>query len=565
MQFILKISFAGIFLVPNLLIAQSVNAPLNQDYYHLIDRFEIKQGKFAPSYHATVKPYTRSGIVQLLDSVNQEQLSRQDAFNFEYLRRDNWEYADKNDSTSYALDKPVFNIFFKNPADFVRIRSKNFDLQINPVLNLGAGLESANSSRLFTNTRGVEARGMIDDKIGFYTFIGENQVLFAQHVRAYRSQYRVIPNEGFFKNFKDRGAVDFFTVRGYISFQATKSINLQFGHDRFFLGNGNRSLMLSDHAANYLFLKAQTKVWKFNYTNLLAQMTADNRTTAGGQLIGVGNSYPQKFMASHHLSYNITKNLNIGIFETVVFGDPDQQTFDINYLNPIIFYRAIEHQDGSSGNALVGADFRWLLFNRFSLYGQFMLDEFKLGEIRAQSGWWANKYALQGGLKYIDVLGINNLDLQLEYNYVRPFMYSHLDNFTNYTNYRQSLAHPLGANFKEQLAVVRYQPVSRLQATATLALAEYGTDSLGLNMGQNILQPYDDRFRDYGNFTGQGISNQLLFIDFQLSYMLFHNIFVDLRLADRRQKIDFDGMEDVNNRFFTIGMRWNLPKRTNIF
>ena len=49
--------------------AQSVFAPLNQDYYHLIDRYEIKRGKFSEGFHTTVKPYTRKGIVQLVDSV----------------------------------------------------------------------------------------------------------------------------------------------------------------------------------------------------------------------------------------------------------------------------------------------------------------------------------------------------------------------------------------------------------------------------------------------------------------------------------------------------------------
>ena len=51
--------------------------------------------------------------------------------------------------------------------------------------------------------------------------------------------------------------------------------------------------------------------------------------------------------------------------------------------------------------------------------------------------------ALQLGAKYVDAFGINNLDLQLEMNRVRPFTHSHNDSISNYTHYNQPLAHPL--------------------------------------------------------------------------------------------------------------------------
>ena len=50
------------------------------------------------------------------------------------------------------------------------------------------------------------------------------------------------------------------------------------------------------------------------------------------------------------------------------------------------------------------------------------------------------------GLKYIDVLGIDNLDYQVEWNTARPYTYSHYDD-ANYTHYNQALAHPVGSKF----------------------------------------------------------------------------------------------------------------------
>src|SRR5690606_40679865 len=83
--------------------------------------------------------------------------------------------------------------------------------------------------------------------------------------------------------------------------------------------------------------------------------------------------------------------------------------FNVGYLNPIIFYRSLEHQDGSLDNAMVGMDYKINFARHFSFYGQFMLDEFKLDEVLSGEGWWANKFGIQTGLKYINVFGIDNL------------------------------------------------------------------------------------------------------------------------------------------------------------
>src|SRR5690606_8607867 len=229
----------------------------------------------------------------------------------------------------------------------------------------------------------------------------------------------VVPHEGFWKRYKDGAGVDFLQARGYIAFQATKHIDFQFGHDRFFIGNGYRSLIFSDYAPPALFLKGNVKVWKLNYLFLLNQMTAD-RVRAGG------GGYPNKFVALHHLSMNIGSKFNLGVFESVIFSPDDPSgvdNFRLEYLNPIIFYRAIEQQNGSSDNVMLGFDFKWNALRKLSFYGQFLLDEFVIDHIREGDGWWANKFGVQLGGKYVDAFAVPNLDLQAELNMVRPYTY----------------------------------------------------------------------------------------------------------------------------------------------
>ncbi len=536
--------------------SQSAYAPLNDDYYHWIDRYEVKSGRTLGPLFTAVKPYERSAIVAYMDSVEFFGLiaSTTDRFNYEYLRSDSWEWS--NTATADS-GRPVFRHFYKKKSDFFHVRNDDFDLHINPLIYLGAGQDSRRDDLLFVNSRGVEVRGMVDGKVGFYTYLTDNQALFPQYVSDRVKEFGVIPHEGFWKQFKEGQGVDFLQARGYVTFNATRHIGVQFGHDRFFVGNGYRSLILSDFAPPSLFLKGNVRVWKINYLFLVNQMVADNHVIPGT------GSYPNKYNAFHHLSVNIGRKFNLGVFESVVFS-PDDSTganqFRFDYLNPIIFYRAIEQQNGSSDNVLLGMDFKWIVARNLSLYGQFVLDEFVIDHIRDQNGWWANKFGVQVGGKYVDAMGISNLDLQGEINIVRPYTYSHGTNYGNYSSYNQPMAHPLGANFREVVGILRYQPLPRLNITGTLSLMEIGRDTTGVNWGSNILKLNTTREQEFGNTLLQGVKSQVLFARFTASWQLKHNLFVDGVFLLRKSE-SADPAHDNNTTASSLALRWNIPQR----
>ena len=329
---------------------------------------------------------------------------------------------------------------------------------------------------------------------------------------------------------------------------------MAFGYDKNFIGNGQRSLLLSDFGNNALFLKLNTRIWKFNYQNIFMELqNADDRI--GDRLIG------KKYAAMHHLDINITKWLNVGFFEGVVFGR--QNKFDFGYLNPVIFYRSIEQQNGSFDNSIVGLDVKANLAKKFQVYGQLALDEFKLSEIKAGNGWWANKWGIQLGAKYINAFGISNLDLQIEHNRVRPFTYSHRDSVANYTHYNQPLAHPLMANFQEFMGVARYQPAPRWLAVAKLLYYQQGRDSSSRSFGSNIFLPnvIPPRDGDYGYSIGSGWKTNVLYGSFLLSYELKENLFLELNAVLRRQETTTAPLTTANTSIVTFGVRWNMHRR----
>lgn len=549
------------FLSIGVAYSQSANVPLNADYYHLIDRYEIMSGSFTPHLYTSAKPYQRKQVAAFADQVlaDSSWWNRRDLFNLLYLANDNWEYSEHQENDSR---KAVFRKFFRKKSDLFHVEEKDFDLHVNPVFYFSGGLESASDVTLYTNTRGVDVRGNIAGKVGFYSSIHTTQAAFPAHVRQYTGEKYVVPYEGFWKGFKENG-VDFFTARGHISANLVKEyVNFQLGFDKNTFGNGHRSFFLSDFSNNYTFLKLNTKIWRINYTNTFMQAYAEhvgNQTGSFGTL-----RYPKKFIANHHLSINITDNINIGLFEAVVSGDTTG-SFNVGYLNPIIFYRSLEHQDGSLDNAMVGMDYKINFARHFSFYGQFMLDEFKLDEVLSGEGWWANKFGIQTGLKYINVFGIDNLDAQLEYNLARPYMYQHQDIYTNYAHYSMPLAHPLGGNFTEIVSFLRYQPAQRLSIVMQLNMAKYGTDpDEDTNWGGDVMKDYTTRALGYGNKIGQGVATTLLYGETTVSYQVKHNVFFDLRAAMRDLQSDDESLS-VRNVFYSGSFRWNIPRRTHDF
>lgn len=541
--------------------AQSTNAPLSEDYYHWIDRYEIKAGRIVPQVFTSVKPYKRKAIAAFVDSVQLSDnvfSSSADLYNYQYLRNDNWEWSGSEDNES---KKPVLKHLYKKKSDFLFSDLPEFDIHVNPVLYTSFGHDGQAGESLYLNSRGVEIRGMIDRKIGFYTFLTDNQARLPLYVRDGIAQNPVVPHEGFWKDYKDNG-VDYFQARAYIDFDISKHIYMQFGNDKTFIGNGYRSLIFSDYAPPTLFLRTNVKVWKLNYLFQLNRVAADAPGSIGGSGSGK-RRYPEKFMAFHHASINIGKKFNLGFFESVVFSPKDSlndNTFDLSYLNPVIFYRAIEQQFGSSDNVILGMDFKWMVAKRLSAYGQVVFDEFLLDRLKEGNGWWANKFALQGGIKYIDALGVNNLDMQLEANVVRPYTYSHNTQYGSYTNYRQPFAHPLGANFKELIGILRYQPIPKLNLIAKVIYEEVGRDTTGVNWGSDLLKSNSTREQEFGNTIGQGLLNKITYLDLTASYMLKHNLFIDMKLIRRDSAIP--SISGTNNTTITsLALRWNIGQR----
>lgn len=548
--------FSGL-LVTDFLFAQSDNESLNSKYDLLLNRLDIKLQNDSLLGFTTVKPLSRQAItirIETLDSLEKtgffpNRFSSVDRYNMRHFLMDNTEWTN-NYQDSFQVSKPLLNTFYRIPSHMYAVNTKKFTLRVEPLLNLQYGHANDKIEGLYQNTRGILLRGNINRAIGFYTALTDNQERDPEYVQGWVRQHHAVPSAGFFKNFKKDG-YDYFDMKGGITFRAAKYINFQFAYDKLFIGNGLRSLYLSDFSNSYLFMRLNTRLWKFDYEMIIAE-TMQSVPQVGREI------KHKNYMAIHHLSTQLTRWINVGFYENVL--ENGKGGLQLSYLNPMIFYRAAESNLGAAGKVNIGIDIKSNINKNIQLYSQLLFNEFHINElVHYNRGAWVNKQALQLGAKYINVLGIPNLDFQAEINWIRPFTYTNYDSVTNLTHYNQPLAHPLEANVRELASVINYQPVPKLYLKAKVDYFMQGTDSAGNNMGSNIFRSYFSRPRDYGFFIGTGTPVRSLTTAFSASYEIFNNMFFDLNITYRSYNIQAQSNSAV--LFYTIGFRANMALR----
>ena len=373
---------------------------------------------------------------------------------------------------------------------FILLKGEDYRVIASPIINFSKGKEFVDEKNTFTNTRGFIVEGNLGKKISFFSSFAENQSIFPNYIDAHIRDNRVVPGQGYARDFKETG-FDYAMSSGYVSYRANKMFAVQFGHGKHFIGDGYRSLLLSDNSFNYPYLRLQTTFWKVQYTNLYTEFQDINYFLNNGLDNYDQMGYAKKYMSAHYLSINATKKLNISLFESVIWRmnhAPGNNGFDVNYLNPIAMLRPIEFSVNSPDNVLVGLNAKYKLPFSSYLYGQLILDEFSLIDLKQNDGFWANKFGYQLGYKIFNSFGIENLTLQTEYNLVRPYTYAHHNPQQNYAHYNQPLAHPLGANFSEFLIMANYK-YKRWQLDGKLIFVKYGRIMIHLWLLMIIVGP----------------------------------------------------------------------------
>lgn len=516
-----------------------LNIPFSHNVYSQFDR---NLNQIGNNNHTASKPYTYAEVSKY--------------YNFEEANK-----AIKINKEGW-WGRKLFN------ENMVEIQGEDYWFTVNPIVDLRVGKSSSGVQKnTFTNTRALQIQGGLGKQLDFTTTIYESQGTFADYYNRYAQSIKpdggdpaIIPGIGIAKDFNIT-KFDFPSAEANLTYTPNKFLNFQMGYGRNFIGDGYRSLLESDGASPYPFFKINTIFWKIKYTNTYMWLK-DVRTP-----VTIDRTYATKYMANHYLSWNASKKLNIGFFESVIWSNTNNRGFDLNFANPIIFYRTVEFTSSArTGNAVLGLTSKYKWNNSINFYGQFLIDEFSLGDMKSGEKSWKNKYGYQLGAKYYNAFGISNLYLQAEYNRVRPYVYSHSSPLTNYGHNNQSMGHIWGSNFNELTGIARYNK-NRWFADAKMSVGvrgfDFDTSTDALNYGSNIYKDYDiDRSSDKGVVIGQGNKASIFIADIQAGYLI--NSAINLKLFGNLIYRSFSPQVDTATIFkedttwFSIGLRSDI-------
>lgn len=548
--------------------AQTTYIPLWAKESWLLDRLEIKARVQQDLNLSAFKPYGRKVFVQVADSIrellnkgqNPVSLTSTDQYNLDRFQANNAEFSrmgNGNGLPSWKTKKPILGFMYPVKANLYEVKEKDFFLVINAAINQQQSIESGTSKRIYLNAKGLTARGMIANKIGFHFFLTDNQEQGPLSFRRYVDSNGTVHGAGWWKViFNNNGGVDYFDARGSVSWKLNRYMDMQFGYDQHFIGSGYRSVFLSHFANPNLFLRLNTRLGKFNLNSIFTEIFPVNPVRSNA----LDN---RKYMSLHHLSINVLKWLNVGVFESMVYGN--QNSFNLSYLQPVILMNSLLGRKNGQNNASLGLDVKANLFNRYQLYGQFLLDNLDKKENSPAFNAWSNRHAYQLGGKYVDAFGLKNLDVQAELNQIRPFTYSGNTPVNAFNHYRQQLVHPLGSNLREVVGIIRYQPLPRVYFSGRVISWKQGLDSAGFNFGANSLIPNTSvaqggkRLRDGGYPMFAGLVSNGLNASANISYELRENLFLDLGGMFRR--FDKQGSDRQTIKMVTVGIRWNTFRR----
>lgn len=576
---------ALLVLTPFIMSAQNIIADMDHDAHRAYDRLHVLSGGRFTSLHTAVKPFWRQDLVALADTMIGSMAVSGDLDNRQWsilqkIYDQNNEFTHPSWDTINHIVSPVTNLFairyrqsekslwntfYKTPAHFHEVNVRDFYLRINPILQIAVGRESNEDVTTFINQRGISIRGGIGRNVFFHTSLYDSQVRYPNYINTFTDTFGVVPGVGLYKPFTSKffdftKGRDFLLATAYVGVNFGKYLGAQLGHNQSFIGEGIRSLLLSDFSTPFFSLKLNTRIWKFHYQNIFAELAADSFLSVDG----LSEPVAKKYMAAHYLDFKPSPHVSIGLYEAVVFDRADHQ-FELQYLNPIILYRTIEGSLGSPDNVLLGLNARVDAWKQFTFYGQFMLDDIIISTILdGQLDWWGNKYGYQLGAKYLNVLSINHLDAQVEWNSVRPYTYSHYDSDSNYSHYKQSLAHPIGSNFNELILSASYTFNPRLSLKSSLHLIEHGEDADSVSFGGDILVPNTQRPGDFGHSIGQGVATDIFIWNTTIHYELFDGFFLDGLVLLRKKDSAVD-LRDLDTQLIQIGLRYNLARRQDLF
>ncbi len=432
------------------------------------------------------------------------------------------------------------------------VKHPDFTFYFDYLTDFGLGREFIDSRTTNINTRAYQIGGTIGSKFFFYTAGYENQGKFANYEANYIKATGVVPGQAPDRAINGQTTVtnssDWSYSTALIGFAPAKAFSIVGGIDKTFIGDGYRSVLLSDYAASYPLLRATVSLGK-NVQYMAMWAYLDDQAAPRFDINLSGPDNRRKWAVFHYIDWSITNRASLGFFNALIAAETDdmgnRHGFDANYINPILFSSAIGPSDGIKDHTLFGLNAKYKILDKTTVYGQILVDQDANGS--------SSRNAFQAGLRGSDLFSVSKLNYLFEFNTAAPYAYADQHPIVNYSQFTEPLAHPFGANFKEWLGIINYS-AGKFDFQGQLNYAQYGLNTTGVNYGKDITLPDNALIPSVTTSTGQGLATTLKYAEGTVGYML--NPKFNFRIeAGALLRQETNSVTDTKTVLITIGLR----------
>jgi hypothetical protein len=457
-----------------------------------------------------------------------------------------------NLKNSASLFKEIKNIFSDKKQKYLyAYADSNASLFLDGLGSLsqrGSDGDSIGTNSILLGELGFRVRGTLYNSVGFYLRASNGQKLTGDSNDVNFARYTDPKLYAQYKFQYERRNFD--TFDGYLRYRTNGNwLALTVGRNPVYQGFGFIDrLFLSNNSVPFDFLKLDLAYKAVSYSFLYGSLRGDS----------LGTPLDAKNIATHRLDVQFSRIFRMGFFESVTISN---SPFSFTFLNPISFLTSAELNkssqagDNNVNNSILGLDMMVIPVRKLALQGSFLLDDFEFSTLFESNAKVTNKFGFQLGLLWADAFTIPNLDLKSEYTRLDPYVYSHVSNKTNYTNWGLPLGHHLEPNSDEIALRLDYNISNRINLNILYQHQRSANgielDSLGrviVNYGGNIYNASGYSYSDPAFLKGNRIDRDI--ITANASWQFIRQFFIELKYVQRYINNIYQSRKFNDNYYF---------------
>lgn len=320
---------------------------------------------------------------------------------------------------------------------------------------------------------GGQVRGTILNKFGFLLkgtngkVFGDKKAAFILPELQYNFKINEKPEEAFFDETEGYLTADFDLIR------------FKIGRDRVNIGYGRNNSILSSRYPLFDYIGMNINYKFFNYSffhgKLLGELSLVHDPAGGG-----GFHIPEKYIGYHRIGFNISRHLDFGFGELIVYGD---RPLDLTYLNPFTFYKSVEHSNRDRDNAMIFFDINNNSLRGLKFYFTLLIDDIAFSKLG--TGWWGNQSLIDAGVQSENLYEFIPATIGFGYTRVEPYTFTHRFKRNNFTNYGYNLSSHQ-PNSESFLSFIDYRLTNRLSAKTEFSYTVHGANPVEKGFVKNV-------------------------------------------------------------------------------